>query len=70
MTNDANTIIAHNVDIMEDNLFFGYKNGYSKKDTASYEQAARRELGQLKAHLKRHGTVAFDKTTATYVPVT
>ena len=67
MPPNAKQIIEHNESIIEDNLFFGLKNGYTEKEMHQYESEAKKELKCLKKHLKDNGLVEYDNETHMYV---
>lgn len=67
MPPNAKQIIEHNESIIEDNIFFGLKNDYTKAEMRQYEAEAMEELRRLKKHLKDHGLVEYDNETQMYV---
>ena len=70
MIDKQKEIIEHNSNIIEDNMFFGWKNGYSEKEINQYEAEARRNLKILKKHLKDGGQVEWNQEQQIYVPKT
>lgn len=62
-------IIEHEESIIEDNIVYGYKCGYSKKEIHQYEAEALKELRALKKiiHEKPDIILILDKNTERYV---
>ena len=61
------SVIKHNEKIIQENVFYGLKNGYSEEEISEYEEEAYRELEKLKKFLKSGGTPIFDIYTEMYV---
>lgn len=61
----------HTMDIIEDNIFFGYKSGCSDEEIKEYEKQARLEWRNLKQLLCENPDLLLqlDKNTEQYIPV-
>lgn len=53
--------------IIDDNILFGFKAGYSNKEIADYRKEAKDELVKLRKHLLDGGKAKFDEVTQMYV---
>lgn len=67
LTNKQVKLIEHNKMIIDDNILFGFKAGYSNKEIADYQKKAKDELVKLRKHLLDGGKAKFDEATQMYV---
>lgn len=67
LTNKQVKMIEHNNMIIDDNILFGFKAGYSNKEIADYRKEAKAELERLRKHLSDGGKATFDEATQMYV---
>lgn len=67
LSNKQVKLIEHNKMIIDDNILFGFKAGYSNKEIADYRKEAKDELVKLRKHLLDGGKAKFDEVTQMYV---
>ena len=66
-TKEQREMIEHNETIIQDNIFYGLKNGYSKKEIEEYKKEAQKEMKEFKKFLAEGGAPEFDNETQMYV---
>lgn len=66
-TNKQIKMIEHNKMIIDDNILFGYKAGYSNKEIADYRKEAKADLEKLRKHFLGGGKAKFDEATQMYI---
>lgn len=62
-------IIEHEEDIIEDNIFYGIKNGYAQKEILEYKKQAITELKLLKQAIRENNNTVLklDKETERFI---
>ena len=66
-TEEQRKYIKHNQRIIEDNIFYGIKYGYTDDEIAEYKASANRNMKEFKAFLLAGGKPAYDENTEMYV---
>lgn len=66
-TNKQDKMIEHNKMIIDDNILFGYKAGYSNKEIADYRKEAKADLEKLRKHFLDGGKAKLDPSTQMYI---
>ena len=59
-SDEQKRMIKHNVEIIEDNIFYGLKWGYTDEEIDEYEKQAWEVHSLFKKHLREGGTPIYD----------